>query len=228
MIMQVGLRIERAGVRIRDSRVGEPALLPQAIGDARREPAAAQDEVAGDQGRIVGIVSFIGHGEAGEVDGVGLVGGRDRLAPRLEVGLEGSFDPRVGLAAFQPSKRLGEDRQDFRGLEVADDHELAVVGAEVVVIERADLVEGRLLEPLDLLVDGRHVPDVVAGIGGQQALEVVEALAHRVGAALLEAGDQLVLHHLELAVRQGRLAEDLAKDLENSGEVGALGLDGES
>ena len=56
---------------------------------------------------------------------------------------------------------------------------------------------------------------------------MVEALAHRIGPALFDAGDFLVLHHLELAVRQGRLAEDLAKDLEDGGEVGALGLDRE-
>ena len=56
---------------------------------------------------------------------------------------------------------------------------------------------------------------------------LVERLAHRVGPALLEAGDPLVLHDLELALRQGRLAEDLAEDLQHGGQVGALGLDRE-
>ena len=37
----------------------------------------------------------------------------------------------------------------------------------------------------------------------------------------------LVLQHLELARGQGRLAEDLAEDLEDGGEIGALGLDRE-
>ena len=53
---------------------------------------------------------------------------------------------------------------------------------------------------------------------------MVDALAHRIGPALLEPGEPFVLHDLELALRQGGLAEDLAEDLENGGKVGPLGL----
>ena len=108
---------------------------------------------------------------------------------RLEIRLVGPFDPRVGLVGLPAFERLGQDRQDLGRLEVADDHELAVLGSEVVVIERADLVERDLLEAIDLFVDGRHVADVVAGVLGQQALDVVEALADGIGPALLDAGD---------------------------------------
>ncbi len=117
-------------------------------------------------------------------------------------GWNGPFDPRIRLVGLPAFERLRQDRQDLRRLEVADDHEFAVLRAEVVVIERADLVEADLLEPLDLLVDGRHIADVVAGVLRQQALKVVEALAHGVGPALFDAGDFFVLHHLELAARQ--------------------------
>ena len=50
---------------------------------------------------------------------------------RLEVSLEGPFDPSVGFFGFPAVERLGQDRQDLGRLEVADDHELAVVGPEV-------------------------------------------------------------------------------------------------
>ena len=60
--------------------VGEPVLLAQAIGDARRESTASQDEVADEQGRVVGIVVLDRHAEAGQIDGILLVGGRDGLA----------------------------------------------------------------------------------------------------------------------------------------------------
>ena len=81
-----------------------------------------------------------------------------------EVGLVGPFDPGVGFFGFPAVERLGQDRHDLGRLEVADDHELAVVGSEVVAIERPDLVERGFLEAIDVFIDGRHVTDVVAGV----------------------------------------------------------------
>ena len=100
-----------------------------------------------------------------------------------------------------------------------------MAGAQEVAVDRAHLIDRDALDALDLLLDGRYVADVVDRILRQEPLEVVDGLAHRVGAALLESGDPLVLHDLELALRQRGLAEDLAEDLQHGGEVGALGLD---
>ena len=54
------------------------------------------------------------------------------------------LDPGVRLLGLPALEGLAQDRQDLGGLEVADDHELAMIGAEVVAIQRADLIEREL------------------------------------------------------------------------------------
>ena len=98
---QVGVRVERIGGEHRHRRVGEPSLLTEAIGDARGERAAAQDEIARDQCRVIGIVVLDRHGEAGQIDGVLLVGGLDGFALRLDVRLDRAV--RSARRACRPS-----------------------------------------------------------------------------------------------------------------------------
>jgi hypothetical protein len=47
----------------------------------------------------------------------------------------------------------------------------------------------------------------------------------RFGFHLLQAGEALALHDLELVGRQQRLAQNLAQDLQDRGQRVALGLD---
>ncbi len=77
-----------------------------------------------------------------------------------------------------------------------------------------------------MFINGRHVTDVVAGIrviAGAGSGSYPGAIGS--DRPCSKAGDPLVLHHLELAGGQGRLAEDLPEDFEDGGEVGAPGLD---
>ena len=99
-----------------------------------------------------------------------------------------------------------------------------MIRAQVIPVQRSDLIEGEAALAFELLVEGRDVADVVARIGPQGALEAVEAQPHRVGGPLLDPGDLFPLEDFELALGERRLAEDLAEDLQHGEEVGALGL----
>ena len=99
------------------------------------------------------------------------------IALGLQISLVGAFDPSVGFFGLPALKRLGQDRHDLGRLEVADDHQLAVVGPEIVLIEGLDLVERGLLEAIHVFINGRHVTDVVAGVRRKQALDLVDTQA---------------------------------------------------
>ncbi len=79
-----GVGVEGIGGEHRHGVVGDPVLLAEAIGDPRREAAAAKDVIAHDQGGIIGIAVLDREHETGDVDGIGLVGRLDRGGLRLQ------------------------------------------------------------------------------------------------------------------------------------------------
>ena len=137
----------------------------------------------------------------------------------------GPLDPGVGLAGLPAVEHLGDEGQGFRRLEVADDRQLAVAGAEVFLVELADLADRGRLHAIERLVGGRHVADVVLGVGRHEPGELVRRERLRVRSPLFNLGDPALLHHLEFLGRERGLAEDLTQDVEHGGQVLALDLD---
>src|SRR2546430_10755540 len=102
-----------------------------------------------------------------------------------------------------------------------------MASAEVLAVERTDLVERHGLDALDLFRNGRDVTYVVFGIRGKQVGEGARGEGRRFGPHLLETGQTLALEGLELLFWQRGLAQYLAEQIEHGREVCTGGLDRE-
>src|SRR3989449_6951093 len=102
-----------------------------------------------------------------------------------------------------------------------------MASAEVLAVERTDLVERHGLDALDLFLNGRDVTYVVFGIRGKQVGEGARGEGRRFGPHLLETGQTLALEGLELLFWQRGLAQYLAEQVEHGREVCTCGLDRE-
>ena len=129
-----------------------------------------------------------------------------------------------GTFGCQSAEQLLQQRGDARVVEVADDRDLAALGAVELAVEAPGVLdpggarlgerflERRRVAPVALLVDVEDLAELLAGA--------------RVGLAQLrlDAGDGLVAQLLELARIEARLAQHVHREAQRLLEVGARRL----
>ena len=118
-------------------------------------------------------------------------------------------DPRVRRRRRPGAEQLRGRRPHVGLLELPDDDELAVRRAVEPRVKFPHVVQRDLVEVLDLLVDRADVPDIAPRERVHRAVERERRERGRVGPVALDAGDALLLHLVEVGVRERRLAQHL-------------------
>ena len=217
-----GRRGERRGRAVR-----KPVLLANPVAEPRGERAAAEDEVADPQRGVVRVAVRERERKPGEVFRVRLVGRDDVFLQSRPVVGHLVVDPLVRHLRFPAGQHLLHEPQRALRVKVADDAQLGVRAADLRFVKRLDLFERDVLGAVERFLERRHIAHVVLRVRRQRAAELVSGQGGRFGAAGGEHRGHAELRGFELLRGEGRLAEDLAEQLERLRERVPFGFDGE-
>ena len=136
-------------------------------------------------------------------------------------------DPLERHLRFPAGQHFLHEPQRALRVKVADDAQLGVRAADLRFVKRLDLFERDVLGAVERFLEGRHITHVILRVRRQGAAELVSGQGGRFGATGGEHRGHAEFRGFELLRGEGRLAEDLAEQLERLRQRVPFGFDGE-